>query len=347
MQDDAAQSPQPSRRPDPGDAVDAARMSFGDHLDELRNRLLRAIAGVVVGTIVALYFGKDILEILCWPLLIVQHANGVPPHLQVLAPTAAFVAYLKIGFLSGLILTMPWVLYQIWLFVISGLYAHERRFVRSLVPASLGLFVVGVLFLYFIVLPIVLHFFIRFNKAFDLPDLTPTAFQKLLLPDRESEFEAVALPVDGTRIPIMKESPSAPENGDVWINAVTQRLIVQTPSGPLSIPLERGASSTTMQSQFALDFYISFVLMLALAFGIAFEMPIVVYFLVRSGIVTRQTMMRSRRYILLGTVIAAAMLTPPDVISQLLLAGPMYLLFELGLFVARAAERKEAEARDA
>ena len=131
-----------------------------------------------------------------------------------------------------------------------------------------------------------------------------------------------------------------PETGDMWINSTTRRLIVQTKTGPLSTPMESGASSTTMASQFALDFYVSFVLMLALAFGIAFETPIVVYFLVRSGIVPRATMARSRRYVLLGTVIAAAMLTPPDVISQLLLAGPMYLLFELGLFVARVAERK-------
>ena len=101
-----------------------------------------------------------------------------------------------------------------------------------------------------------------------------------------------------------------------------------------------GTTSDPMQSQFAVDFYISFVLMLALAFGIAFETPVVVFFLAWSGIVPTATMVRSRRYILLGTVIASALLTPPDIISQMLLAGPMYLLFELGVLVARFAERK-------
>ena len=95
-----------------------------------------------------------------------------------------------------------------------------------------------------------------------------------------------------------------------------------------------------MHSQFALDYYISFVLMLALAFGIAFETPIVVFFLSWSGLVPTAKMARGRRYVVLGVIITSAMLTPPDVISQLLLAGPMYLLFEIGLLVARATERK-------
>ena len=99
-----------------------------------------------------------------------------------------------------------------------------------------------------------------------------------------------------------------------------------------------------LHSQFALDFYISFVLMLALAFGIAFETPVVVFFLAWTGIVTTAAMGRARRYVLFATVILAAMLTPPDVISQLLLAGPMYLLFELGIFVARITERKPVDA---
>lgn len=344
MPNDPARGSDTTSHPARGDAVEASRMSFGDHLEDLRGCLVKAIIGVVIGVIVSLIFGKEILEIICRPLLIVQHANGLPPRLQVLAPTAAFLAYLKIGFLSGLIITMPWVLYQIWAFVAAGLYAHERRFMRLLVPTSLGLFVVGVLFLYFIVLPIVLHFFITFNKTFGIPDLTPTAFQRLLLPDRESALPPTEL-VNGVEIPIVQDDPADAHSGQVWINATTRRLVVKTDSEVLSMPLEPGASAMTMHSQFAIDFYISFVLMLALAFGIAFETPVVVFFLAWSRIVTRAAMARGRRYVLLATVIACAMLTPPDVISQLLLAGPMYLLFEVGMLVARITERKAA-ARD-
>ena len=85
-------------------------MSFGDHLEELRSCLVRALLGVVAATIFALIFGKEILNFICLPLLIVQYVNKLPPQLQVLAPAAGFTAYLKIGLLSGLILAMPWVL---------------------------------------------------------------------------------------------------------------------------------------------------------------------------------------------------------------------------------------------
>ena len=318
-------------------------MSFGDHLEELRTYLILALVGVVIGTVFSLVFGREILELIYRPLLIAQHANGLSPHLQVLSPTGAFTAYLKIAFLSGLIIGMPWVLYQVWRFVSSGLYAHERRFVRLLLPTSIGLFAVGVLFLYLIVLPIMLQFFIRFNKAFDLPDLTPRAFQSLLFPEREPP-PSPAGPEGDLHVPIRQEDPPDPEPGDMWINTTTRRLMVQTESGIVSTALEPGATSPAMNSQFAIDFYISFVLTLALAFGLAFETPIVVFFLAWSGLVTRATMLRGRRYVLLATVIAAAMLTPPDMVSQLLLAGPMYLLFEVGIFAARVVDRKTATA---
>ncbi len=314
-------------------------MSFGDHLEELRTCVIRGFVGALVGMIVSLIFGKKILALIYQPLLIVQYRNGLTPQLQVLSPTAAFTAYLKIGVLFGLIISMPWLIHQIWRFVATGLYPHERRFVRMLVPASMGLFAVGVLFLYFIVLPVVLHFFVRFNQSFAAHDLTPTPFQSLLLPTPETPEPPADL-TERLKLPILTDDPRNPEDGDAWVNATTRRFAYKHSTGIWSIPFERGTTPNTMQSQFAIDFYVSFVLMLALAFGIAFETPIVVFFLAWTGIMSTAAMTRGRRYVVLGTVIAAAMLTPPDVISQLLLAGPMYLLFEAGILVARLVERK-------
>ncbi len=317
-------------------------MSFGDHLDELRACLIRALIGAMLGAAIALFFGKDILEIIFRPLQIVQFANGLQPSLQVLAPTGAFLAYLKISLISGLIIAMPWVLYQIWRFVASGLYPRERRFAKLLGPASTALFVIGVLFLYYAVLPIVLHFFIRFNKSFDLPSLQPSAIQNLLLAkDSDSEVVNPFLDDDNTlRIPIGERKLEDTRTGEAWIDPATRRLLFKTEKGVLSVALTPEATPSTMQSQFALDFYISFVLMLALAFGIAFETPIVVLFLAWTGIVPRSTMVRSRRYVLLGMLVLCALLTPPDVFSQLLLVVPMYLLYELGMLVAHFVERR-------
>lgn len=324
------------------DAVgETSRMSFGDHLEELRSYLIRAMIGMALSTMLCLVFGKNILSLIFHPLLIVQEASGLNPHLQVLSPSGAFTAYLKIGVLSGLILSMPWVLYQMWSFVATGLFKRERRFVRLLVPASTGLFVAGVMFMYFIVLPIVLRFFISFNNSFPLHDLTPTVIERAILTDRPT----LSLPdaaANALKVPLLEQDPSAPRSGDLWVNATRRRLMFMAPTGLWSMPFEVGAMSPAIQSQFAIDYYISFVLMLALGFGVAFETPVVVYFLARTGLVTTTAMKRARRYVLLGAVISAAMLTPPDIISQLLLAGPMYLLFELGLLIAQTVEPRPA-----
>lgn len=321
------------------DSDEGSRMSFGDHLDELRSCLILALLGVGLASILSLLFGRQILQLICLPLWTVQYANGLQPSLQALSPTAAFSAYLRIAFLAGLILSMPWVLYQLWRFVAAGLYPHEKRFVKRLLPASIGLFAVGVVFLYFVVLPIVLNFFIWFNKAFESYTFAPSAFQSLLLTgDVEPLEEVVDLPA--LQVPMLKENPANPAPGSIWFNMVTRRLMLQMPDRLWSVAMTPGETASPMQSQFAIDFYISFVLMLALAFGIAFETPLVVFFLAWSGIVTRDRMARARRYILLLIVVLAAVLTPPDVISQLLLAVPMILLFELGLWAARFVEGK-------
>ncbi len=316
-----------------------SRMSFGDHLDELRRSLIRALIGVLLAAILAFTIGDHILEIVIKPLLTVQYANGLQPSLTVLSPMGGFTAYLKISFLSGLIISMPWVLYQLWSFIASGLHSHERRFVRTLAPASLGLFVVGVLFLYYIVLPVVLHFFITFNGSFGLPDLELSRFEQMVLPQHVEAPSIGDVARPGT-MSALTADPPMPKPGDWWINTTTRRIMFKTATDIWSVPLQQGALAAPMSSQFALDSYISFVLMLALAFGIAFETPIAVFFLSWSGIVPIQTMKKGRRYVLLSMIFVAAVLTPPDVISQMLLAGPMYLLFEVGLLVSKFTQRR-------
>lgn len=288
-------------------------------------------------------FGREILGIILRPLLIVQYKNDMAPGLQVLSPTGAFTAYLKISLLAGLILAMPWALYQVWRFISAGLYRHERRFVKLLMPASVGLFVVGVMFLYFLVLPLLLQFFIQFNRGFDLPDLQGGPLAKMLFRAEEDpgapDKPDTAPPV----VPIFNEDPESPAEGAIWFNETTRRLKIQSPSGLLVSEPLRPSGLSSIYSQFALDEYIGFVLLLALAFGIAFETPIVVFFLAWSGLVPRATLASIRRYVLLGMVVLASIITPPDVVSQIMLAGPMYALFEVGLLVARWSERSSEE----
>lgn len=324
--------------------IESTRMSFGDHLDELRGCLIRALVGFSIAAAGTLTFGREILEILFRPLWMVQFRNGLQPNLQALAPTDAFTAYLKISFLSALIISMPWIIHQAWRFIAAGLYTREKRFVRGVVWASSGLFIVGVLFLYYLVLPLVLQFFISFNRAFGPADLTPHYVQSLLLPSAETPVPVTA-DIGGAQLNVVAADPADAKPGDVWVNSTTRRLMLRTGGeGNLwSIPFEVGATASALQSQFAVDPYITFVLLLALAFGLTFETPVVVVFLAWSGLVTAAAMSRSRRYVIMGTIVVSAILTPSaDILNQALLAGPMYVLFELGLMVAKGMERKRA-----
>lgn len=323
-------------------------MSFGDHLEELRRCVIRGLLGFAIGSVLMLIVGDHILMLILRPLHSVQVANGLQPKIQALSPTDAFSAYLKMSLLAGLLLSMPWLLYQGWSFVASGLYLHERKFVKRLTFGSTGLFAVGVLFLYFLVLPVVLQFFISFNRAFHFTG-TGTTFATLLSPGQHrSDIQDnvggalsrdIAPEAQPLRLPLRVSDPPEPNEGDAWINTSTRRLVARWDDQLWSTALQPGARAPAVESEFAVPAYISFVLMLALAFGIAFETPIVVVFLAWSDLVTAETMAKSRRYVIMGIVVVAAVITPPDVISQSLLALPMYGLFELGLMLARKVEK--------
>ncbi|MEJ2704965.1 MAG: twin-arginine translocase subunit TatC [Sedimentisphaerales bacterium] len=316
----------------PQDPLDTT-MSLGDHLEELRSRLILAFLGLFVGTGICLAFGTQIIKFIEKPYTkvfltpkakpqadekttkLVQNlvaetrrrlaadpnAQAIEPktaefvskfcteaflalfsdpnyaalrpsaggsassqRLIVLSPAAGFVSYIKIALIAGLILSSPWVFYQIWMFVAAGLYPHEKRYVHTAIPFSAALFVAGALFFLFVIAKITLKFFMRFN---------------------EGVLDA--------------------------------------------------------RSNFTFADYISFITMLMLVFGIAFQTPIAIFFLNRTGLVPISTLRKSRKFVVLGVFVVAAMATPPDPISQVTLAIPLYLLFELGIMLSILAERKK------
>ena len=309
-------------------------MSLGDHLEELRFRLIRALLGLGIGLIIGLVLGRSIISFMEGPyhdataqLLfstelefqsdldsgVVSEAlrrefkdNGVSLSanvsisnksiiwkgnrwlitdnrgrywvkkekdelniyeeipLQIIAVAAGFVSYIKIALITGLILSSPWVFYQLWMFVAAGLYPHEKRYVHLAAPFSAALFVAGALFFLLVVAPLTLRFLVGFNE-------------KIL----------------------------------------------------------------DVRSQFTFQHYISFVSHLMLVFGLAFQTPTAILFLNRTGLVSIQALHRSRKFVVLLIVVVAAMATPPDLVSQVALAVPLYCLFELGILLSYLAERKK------
>lgn len=223
------------------------------HLLELRTRLLRAV--IVIGLVFAplSVFAGELFTWLSGPLLAHMPEGNSLIATEVAAP---FLAPFKLALLLAVVVSLPWILYQIWAFVAPGLYANERRLVVPLLASSTLLFYLGMAFAYFVVFPVVFGFFVNV----------------------------------------------APE----------------------------GVSVMTDISR-----YLDFVLGMFFAFGVAFEVPIAIILSVWAGFTTPGQLASYRAYVLVVSFGAGMLLTPPDLISQTLLAIPVYLLYESGIWAAR------------
>jgi len=232
--------------------------SFFSHLIELRTRLVRALIAVGLVFICLFPFARDLYAILAHPLLVALPKGG-----QMIATdvVGVFFVPMKVAGLSALLVALPYVLYQIWAFIAPGLYAHERRLIAPLVAASTVLFLCGMAFAYFLVLPVI--------------------------------FKAM--------------STFTPE-GVSWMTDIGK--------------------------------YMDFVLTLFVAFGVTFEVPVVVVVLVRMGMVSVEKLREIRPYVVVGAFVIGAIFTPPDVVSQIMLAVPLWLLYELGIVVAAMMAKK-------
>ena len=241
---------------------DDRELSFLEHLAELRSRLLRAVLGVLAVLLVLLPFARTLYHYAAEPL-----AARLPEGSSMIAIDVAspFLTPFKLALLLAILVSAPYVLYQLWAFVAPALYRHEKRLARPLLVSSVLLFYAGCAFAYFVVFPLAFGFLTR---------IAP---------------EGVAVMTDISR-------------------------------------------------------YLDFVTTLFLAFGITFEVPIATIMLVASGVTTTRQLASKRPYIIVGAFAIGMLLTPPDVISQTLLALPMWLLFELGIVLSRVlVERPRAE----
>ena len=248
---------------------DSVKDTFVSHLVELRNRLvysLLAFGAVLLPLVTPPWFlaGK-LYDILALPMM-----DALPQGSKMIATgvIAPFFIPLKIAMLAAFLVALPFILYQLWMFVAPGLYKHEKRFVLPLIVSSTLLFFVGMAFCYFFVFKMVFTF---------IAQMAPASIT--VSPDIEN--------------------------------------------------------------------YFSFVLGMFFAFGLAFETPVVVVVLVATGLVSLDTLREIRRYVIVGAFIVAAVVTPPDVASQLALALPLCILYEIGILCARffvtAKPRDEAE----
>jgi len=226
--------------------------SISSHLLELRSRLIRVIICLGILFIAGIPFASEIYGFVASPLLSILPEGSSMIATQVTSP---FMAPIKLVLFAALLVTMPYLFYEVWMFMSPGLYKNEKSFVMPLMATTVILFTTGIAFAYFVVCPIIFKFFIA--------------------------------------------------------------------SAPNSIQVMTDISQ-----------YLNFIIKLVFAFGVAFEIPIATFLLIKSSIVKKESLIKSRPYLIILFFVIGMLLTPPDIFSQLFLALPMWILFELGLLLS-------------
>jgi sec-independent protein translocase protein TatC len=155
-------------------------MSFLEHLEELRRRIIYCIVAIAVGFFVCWSYARTIFGLMQRPIMETLRRHGLAEKLVYLNPTEPFNLYLKIGMLAGLFVVSPFVLYQVWLFISPGLYRSEKRYVFPFMFSTVGLFLAGGFFGYKLVYPAALDFLIGYGKQFQ-PMITIHEYTDLFL----------------------------------------------------------------------------------------------------------------------------------------------------------------------
>ncbi len=242
----------PQAMPHPRASANTTVMPLLEHLKELRTRLIRAVIALLITTAVSFVFARHVFLILIVPL-------GDQASLQALKPTEALGNYMKVALLSGVIIAMPAIVYQIGRFIAPGLTKKEKRALLLLVPGATLCFVAGVAFAYFVMLP-------------------------------------------------------------------------------AAIPFLQGFLADIIEQKWAIGEYLSFVTSLLFWIGVAFELPLFVYFLARIGLIDAKTLSKNRKYAVVLIAVLAAVITPTvDPLNMTLVMGPLIVLYEIGVILARLA----------
>jgi sec-independent protein translocase protein TatC len=235
-----------------------------EHLIELRKRLIYSAIAIVLLMVACFIFAGQIFDVLLGPYRSI-YPNPGDLELIYTAPQEFFFTQLNLALFGAIFLGFPFVASQIYMFVAPGLYKHERRAFIPYLVATPIFFILGACMVYFIVLPMALHFF-------------------------------------------------------------------------------AGMQTEEIRMLTSVSEYLGLAMTLILAFGVCFQLPVVLTLLAQIDLVHVDLLKKGRRYAIVGILVFAAFITPPDPISQIGLAVPMYLLYELSILSVRMIERRRAKA---
>jgi sec-independent protein translocase protein TatC len=305
---------------------DAFTMPFGEHLEELRKRLLLALAAPIPLMVLFFAISRPMIDVLRGPIDAAMRANGLSPQLQVISPPEFLLTQLKLSFVAAMIVSAPWVIWQLWLFVRPGLYPHEQRFVYVLLPFSALLTAAAVALTYWVMLPLMLTVLIGLGT--DSPSV----------PDENAPNQAVRQVMEANpQPPVRLAAPTDPPPGSAWLLWPGMELSVTTAGADGGVIVHHvPRPSPSVAQVFRLGSYVNFALFTLLATAIAFQLPLVVMLLGWVGLIDTTTLRSKRKYALLILAIVAAVVTPsPDPLSMIAMLLPLYGLYELGILLLR------------
>jgi len=261
--------------------ADPNEMTFLQHLEELRWRLIKAFIAILVFAIVAFVFKSFVFDVLIFApknedfityrfFCYMSNVIGLDDslcltssfELQNITMSGQFTSHILVSGVLGFIVAFPYVFYQLWAFIMPGLSGNEKATARGAVVATSFLFLVGVSFGYFLISPLSVQFL-----------------------------------------------------GGYTVSEQVDNII-------------------------ALNSFITTVTMTTLSGGLVFQLPVVIYFLAKLGLVTPGSLRQYRKHAIVGVLILSAIITPPDVTSQVLVTLPLMVLYELSIYIARIVVRK-------
>jgi sec-independent protein translocase protein TatC len=251
-------------------------MSFWEHLEDLRGTLVRSAAGIIIFSVVA-FINRDVIfdhiilapkdsdfitnillcrlgKFLSFPSLCIDDLSLQIINIQM---SGQFMIHLYASMAIGMVLASPYIVYQFWKFIVPALMPEERKYSRRAVFVISFLFIAGVVFSYFVIVPLTINFLGTYQV---------------------SEF---------------------------------------------------------VENRISLQSYISTVISVTIGVGVVFELPVVIYFLARVGLVNSSFLRKNRKYMLVIILIISAIITPPDVFSQILVSIPLLALYELSIYIAK------------
>ncbi|MEL6376734.1 MAG: twin-arginine translocase subunit TatC [Pseudomonadota bacterium] len=295
---------------DNSDEMEESSAPLIEHLAELRTRLIRSVIAFLIGIIVAFAAAEPILQFLLAPIEETLRELGDPsPTLQYTSPQEYLFTLFRISMVFGFILAFPVIAHQMWRFVAPGLYKNEKAAFLPFVLASPIMFLLGAAFAQFVVTPLAMAFFLGFADVSSI-------FANLL--------SGVVADVKTVTDPNL---PAVPDNFGAVVPATDEGLRI-TFFGKVNE---------------SLDITLKFIM----AFGICFQLPVLLTLMGKAGLVSAVGLGSVRKYAMVGILVLAALVTPPDVITQLILFTVVYGLYEVSILLVKQVEKKrEAKLRE-